>query len=601
MNIASILLFSFALLTDTHISNTNPQPLEDLQRSVADINAQPDVDFVIVSGDLTESGDRQALETVKSTLDQLRVPYYATSGNHETTWSESGVMDFSRVFGSNRFSFTYDSTFFIGFNSGPVIRMADGHVAPQDITWLQAQLDSVARQGDSKIIVITHYPLQAGDVDNWFDVTDVLRRYNVQCIMGGHYHRNLLFDCDGIPDVINRSNLRGNDSINGYSWIRITDSIRVSEKRIGQAPVQWLSLPFEQKHYAAPNPALRPDYSVNEQYKQVREAWSTQLAGGIYSTPASDGYHIYIGDDIGTMYALDARTGKVQWSFATGMRIVGSPAVEDDIVVFGSANDTIYGLHANDGKLLWRVPTGQAVMGAATIYKGVAYIGGGDGCMRAIDIHTGEVRWTFNQLSNYVLTRPLVYRDKLYFGCWDTYFYALNLSDGSLAWRWTNGKTNGKLSPASVWPVASDGKIFITAPDRFWTCLDAETGAQIWRTNQYKVRETVGLSEDGKTVYSKCMWDDIVALDAMARELKERWVTNAEFGYEHDPCMPLEKGGTLWVGTKNGLLIGMDAKTGQVMWRHKIGNSILNTVLPLSGKESIVTSSEGTITRIKVR
>lgn len=601
MNIANILLFSFALLTDTHISNSNPQPLEDLQRSVADINAMPDVDFVIVSGDLTESGDRRALETVKGELDKLRVPYYATSGNHETTWSESGVMDFSRVFGSNRFAFTYDSTFFVGFNSGPVIRMADGHVAPQDIAWLKEQLDSVANHGNSKIIVVTHYPLQNGDVDNWFDVTDVLRRYNVQCIIGGHYHRNLLFDCDGIPDVINRSNLRGNDSINGYSYITVTDSIRVSEKRIGQAPVQWLSLPFEQKHYGAPDPALRPDYSVNEQYKQVREVWSRQLTGGIYSTPATDGHTLYIGDDIGMMYALDARTGKIEWTFAAGMRIVGSPAVEDGVVVFGSANDTIYGLRTADGTPLWRVPTGQAVMGAATIYKGVAYIGGGDGCMRAIDIHTGEVKWVFDQLKNYVLTRPLVYRDKLYFGCWDTYFYALNLSDGSLVWRWTNGKSNEKLSPASVWPVASDGKIFITAPDRFWTCLDAETGAQIWRTNQYKVRETVGLSEDGKTVYSKCMWDDIVALDAMAREPQEKWVVNAGFGYEHDPCMPLEKGGTLWVGTKNGLLIGMDAKTGQVMWRHKIGNSILNTVLSLSGKECIVTSSEGTITHIRVR
>ena len=37
MNILSILLFSFALLTDTHISTSNPRPMEDLQRSVADI------------------------------------------------------------------------------------------------------------------------------------------------------------------------------------------------------------------------------------------------------------------------------------------------------------------------------------------------------------------------------------------------------------------------------------------------------------------------------------------------------------------------------------------------------------------------------------
>ena len=157
MTLTHILLFSFALLTDIHVSNSNPQPLEDLQRSVEDINATPDIDFVIVSGDLTESGDRQALNIVKAELDKLTVPYYATSGNHETTWSESAVMDFARVFGSNRFAFTHDSIFFIGFNSGPVIRMADGHVAPQDIAWLRQQLDSIATFTHHNSIVITHY------------------------------------------------------------------------------------------------------------------------------------------------------------------------------------------------------------------------------------------------------------------------------------------------------------------------------------------------------------------------------------------------------------------------------------------------------------
>jgi outer membrane protein assembly factor BamB len=156
--------------------------------------------------------------------------------------------------------------------------------------------------------------------------------------------------------------------------------------------------------------------------------------------------------------------------------------------------------------------------------------------------------------------------------------------------------------------VAADGKIFITAPDRYFTCLDAETGQIVWRTNKYKVRETVGLSEDGKAVYSKCMWDTVVAISTASpvgnetiSEPTELWVTHADFGYEHNPAMPLEKDGTLWVSTKNGLLLGMSAKTGKVLWRHKIGNSILNTPLPLSNKECIFTSSEGTITRIKVK
>jgi outer membrane protein assembly factor BamB len=287
------------------------------------------------------------------------------------------------------------------------------------------------------------------------------------------------------------------------------------------------------------------------------------------------------------------------------MRIVGSPAVSDDVVVFGSANYNIYGLDAKTGQTRWIYRTEQAVMGAATIHEGVAYIGGGDGKMYAFDIKTGAVKWSFNELKNYVLTRPLVYNNKLYFGAWDTYFYALNLEDGSLAWKWKNGKGNPKLSPASVWPVAADGKIFITAPDRYFTCLDAETGQVVWRTNKYKVRETVGLSEDGKTVYSKCMWDTVVAISTgepiSIEEPLTTWVAHADFGYEHNPAMPLEKDGTLWVSTKNGLLLGMNAKTGKVLWRHKIGNSILNTPLPLSNKECIFTSSEGTITRVRVK
>ena len=601
MNILSILLFSFALLTDTHISTSNPRPMEDLQRSIADINQNSSIEFVVVTGDLTENGDLASIQSIKNALDQLNVPYYAASGNHETTWSESGVMDFSRVFGDSRFAFTHNDMYFIGFNSGPVIRMADGHVAPQDITWLKHNLDSVSAAGNTPIFVFTHYPLRNGDVDNWYDVTDVLRQHNVQCIMGGHYHRNLHFDCDGISDVLNRSNMRDKDGNNGYAIIQVTDSIRFFEKRINETARQWLSLPFEKKTYGPSNQELRPDFTINKEYANVQRVWHCSLKGGIYSTPVTDGRSLFIGDDVGCLYSLNLKSGKTNWTFNTGMRIVGSPAVSEGVVVFGSANYNIYGLDAKTGKELWHISTNQAVMGAATIENGIAYIGGGDGRMFAIDIHTGKIKWSFDELKNYVLTRPLVYNQKLYFGTWDTHFYALNLADGSLAWKWNNGNGNPKLSPASVWPVAANGKIFITAPDRYFTCLDAETGEQIWRTKEYKVRETVGLSEDGKTVYSKCMWDTIVAMDATVAEPITRWATHAGFGYEHNPAMPLEKDGTLWVSTKNGLLLGVDAQNGNVMWRHKIGNSILNTPLPLSGTECIFTSSEGTITYIRVK
>lgn len=50
--------FRFAQITDIHFSPNNPNPTEDLLRSVAQINAIDSIDFVLVTGDITEEGDR---------------------------------------------------------------------------------------------------------------------------------------------------------------------------------------------------------------------------------------------------------------------------------------------------------------------------------------------------------------------------------------------------------------------------------------------------------------------------------------------------------------------------------------------------------------
>lgn len=261
MNILSILLFTFALLTDTHISLSNATAQEDLRRSVEDINQKSEIEFVIITGDVSDLGDHASLQKTQSLLSALRVPYYAIPGNHDTNRSESGLQDFMRVFGSDRFAFAHAGAYFIGFNSGSPIRGSKGHVTAQDIAWLKHQLDSVKRSSlithhsslnPTPIFVFTHYPLLPGEVDNWSKVTKVLRKYNVQCILGGHYHRNIFFDCDGISNVLNRSNQRGNDTINGYSIISVSDSIRFYERRLGEkakgerreAKEAWLCLPF---------------------------------------------------------------------------------------------------------------------------------------------------------------------------------------------------------------------------------------------------------------------------------------------------------------------------------------------------------------------
>lgn len=593
--------FRFAQLTDLHLSPNNPNPTEDLLRSVAQINATEGIDFVLVTGDITEEGDRASMEKVKSCLDLLKVNYYVALGNHETKWSDSGCTAFGEIFGSERFEFEHGGFLFLGFNSGPLMRMAYGHVVPQDIHWMQETMEKAGK--DKPVILVTHYPMTEGDVDNWYEVTDAVRPYNVRLFIGGHYHANKNLRYDGIPGILMRSNLPDEDKKQGYGIYEVTsDSIKVYTQRVGEQPEQWAAFSLAESYYDHDGKADKyPDFSVNKEYSQVKEQWVVQTGVGIYCSPVVEKDKVFVGDDLGCLSAYALKNGKKLWSFASGKRIVGTPAVSQGIVVFGSADRYVYGLNAQDGSLRWKIEAKEPVLGAVTIHEGLAYVGASDKTFRAIDIHTGKVVWSYDQVKGYIETKPLVINDKVIFGAWDNTLYALDKDNGTEIWKWTGGLTRMHFSPAAVWPVAAKGKVFITDPQRAMTAVDLQTGETVWRTFESQVRETIGLSEDGKQIYSKTMNDSIVCYSAVGNIPRKIWASNVGFGYEHAPSMPQEKEGVVYGSTKEGLIFALDAKTGRILWKHKIGNSLISTVVPLNKKEVLFTATSGEVGVLKTK
>ena len=593
--------FRFAHLTDLHLSPNNPNPTEDLLRSVAQINATEGIDFVLVTGDITEEGDRASMEKVKSCLDLLKVKYYVALGNHETKWSDSGCTAFGEIFGSERFEFEHKGFLFLGFNSGPLMRMAYGHVVPQDIRWMTERMEQAGK--DKPVMLVTHYPMKDGDVDNWYEVTDAVRPYNIRLFIGGHYHANRNERYDGIPGILMRSNLRDKDGKQGYGIYEVTsDSIKVFTQRIGEPAKQWASFSLTEQYYDRQGKAEKyPDFSVNQEYSKAKEQWVVQTGVGIYCSPAVEKDKVFVGDDLGCLTAYALKNGKKLWSFASGKRIVGTPAVSEGIVVFGSADRNIYGLNAADGSLRWKVEAAEPVLGAVTIHEGIAYVGASDKTFRAIDIQTGKVVWSYEQVKGYIETKPLVVDDKVIFSAWDNTLYALEKATGKEIWKWTGGLTRMHFSPAAVWPVASNGKVFIADPQRAMTAVNLQNGETVWRTFRSQVRETIGLSEDGERVYSKTMNDSIVCYSTLTNTPEQVWASNVGFGYEHAPSMPQEKDGVMYGSTKEGLLFALEAKTGKIIWKHKIGNSLINTVVPLNGRKVLFTATSGEVGLIRMK
>ena len=625
----------FAVLTDTHVSapetvydslvtqdtatlrdtliliprEVQGEALQALALCTEDIRRQQ-VDFILHAGDMTENGDSLALVSVRQLLDAVELPYYVTSGNHETTWSRSALQDLKAVFDSVRFAQNIQGMLFLGMNSGPIMRMSEGHISPADTLWARQWLDSL---GSQPTFLITHYPLQNGDVDNWYNMTGILREYNTQVIIGGHHHENKHLTVDGIDNVLCRTSLPDNN-IAGYTLVEVDGStIRFSERAIpvsretvdgatkliaGEAPTtQWLSLPLTRRQFAAPDTTLLPSYAVNDSDSLVVHVWERQLPVSFYATPVEHYGRIYVGDDNGTFYAFDMTNGKILWRYKTTARIIGSADVKDGRVVFASANGTVYCLSVETGKPLWRQKLGKPVTGSVTIDGQNVYVGSSDSCFYALKLMSGAPVWTYRGFGNYCIARPLVYKNNLYVGAWDGYFYAFDKRKGKLLWRWNNGKTNSKLSPAAVTPCSDGKRVYIVAPDRYLTALNTDSGTVSMRTNRWTVRESLGMKDT--ILYAKTMRDTIIAINLKADTLL--WATDAGFGYEHAPTQLIENEGTLYVTTKNGLVIALDALTGEIQWRHKIGNSLLTTPCTIEGKNVVVASSDGTIACLRMR
>jgi outer membrane protein assembly factor BamB/predicted phosphodiesterase len=586
--------FRFAWLSDTHVGS--PTGAEDLEAAVRDINSRSDIAFVVLSGDVTEMGSDAELEQARAILAGLDKPWYIIPGNHDTKWSESGCTSFPRVFGNDRFVFDYGGYRFIGLHQGPVMKMGDGHFAPEDLRWLDSELARLAESAQP-LVIVTHYPLDSS-IDNWYALIDRIKKYNTQAVLVGHGHRNRALDFEGVPGVMGRSLLRTRDTPSGYTIVEVgPDAMRFYERTPGgpEGPA-WHSVPLGARDYSADATAYpRPDFSVNDSYPDVRIRWKVDTGCTIASTPAVWKDYAVVGNAAGTVYGLSLKDGKTRWTFAAGSRVFATPAAADGRVVFGSTDGHIYCLEAAAGTLAWKVPTGAPIVGAATIDRGTVYIGGSDRTFRAIDLRTGSVKWEYKGIGGFIETKPLVYQGKVIFGAWDSSLYALNAKDGSPAWKWSGGRPGVLYSPAACWPVGAKGKVFVVAPDRYMTALDVRTGAAVWRSNRYEVREAVGVSMDGSRVYARTMNDTVVALATAAASPQALWTANCGYGYDIDPSMPVEKDGVVFFGTKNGMVYALDGRTGAVRWKYRVGVTTVHTPVPLDGKSVLVTDSDGRV------
>jgi serine/threonine-protein phosphatase CPPED1 len=159
--------------------------------------------FVVITGDFTQNhGDSKQIAEFKriTGIIDASIPVYLTPGNHDLgdSLNQKAINSYIADYGDTKFSFDYNGSHFIGFNSS-IIKANTPGLEEAQFAWLEKELSSVT--GSKNIILLCHHPfftVSSDEADNNITIVtairnkylDLFRKYRVNAIFAGHTHKN---------------------------------------------------------------------------------------------------------------------------------------------------------------------------------------------------------------------------------------------------------------------------------------------------------------------------------------------------------------------------------------------------------------------------
>lgn len=164
--------YKVALLSDPQFY---PGAFEDVLKEV---NKLDDVSFIILSGDLTETGVKAEFEWTCKAMAASNKPIISVLGNHDTLAFGSEI--WLDVFGEYDFSFTYQDSKFIAYNDNKY----EFENVP-DRAWLAAEASIATGESRVNTIAVSHNPPWQSDLE----LSQELKDFGFDLSLHGHEHR----------------------------------------------------------------------------------------------------------------------------------------------------------------------------------------------------------------------------------------------------------------------------------------------------------------------------------------------------------------------------------------------------------------------------
>ena len=191
--------------------------------------------------------------------------------------------------------------------------------------------------------------------------------------------------------------------------------------------------------------------------------------------------------------------------------------------------------------------------------------------------------WRYNAYGS-ISARPVIANDTVFFGTLgnhDSYFFAINLADGTERWKVSYGQTN-----IFYWAetLTSNNLVLFGTDEGYFYALDTLTGTEAWRFSPEQ--RGIDPADCGRCalkfripviandiVYLPSHDHHLYALDATTGQ--ELWRFNGGGSFLDTPAVV---GNAVYAGNIDGQIYILDAQTGAVQNQIKVGQSVYETL-----------------------
>lgn len=354
-------------------------------------------------------------------------------------------------------------------------------------------------------------------------------------------------------------------------------------------------------------PAVPPaDLLVVDSKAQLTSVWrrSGYAAGTTKLEPLVLSEGIYLASRSGIVRRLDRQTGNAAWTTDLDVTLGAGVAGDGPRIYVSTQDGIVIALDADTGEQLWTQAASSEVLVPAAAGFGAVVIRSADGRIVVLEPDTGSERWSASftppALTINGYSQPVLVEGGLLVGLDDGRVIAMALDTGRVIWESIVSVPSGRSEVERLVDIdgniaLDDEAIYLSSYRGRVVRIEPGEGNIVWST---PMSSTAGLLLGDAKLYVVNEEDSVLEVDKATGRIG--WEQDALRGRGLTRPVAVSRD-TIMVADFEGYLHLIDASTGELKGRSRVGRHAIRSTPKQADDITYVQSSSGAVAALRLR